>query len=367
MLRRLNGQQRRILMTVDAVGGVWQYALGLARQLVDGGDTVVIAGLGPEPSEEQARKAMAISKLYWLKTPPDWLTRHEPDLDGLQAELVPLLRDHAIDMLHLNAPSQAAGLDVPCPVVTVSHSCVASWFRAVKSSPAPDEWAWQGERNRRGFDRADFVVAPSAAHAASLEACYGPIPRIAVVHNATSGPLPAEDREEIILAAGRWWDEGKNAAVLDEAAGHIGKPVFAAGPTSGPNGTSFRFRNAVQLGELPHRDTRRLMARAQLFVSPSLYEPFGLAALEAASAGTPLVLADIPTYRELWGDAALFFPPRNSRLLAAAVDQLMDSPRRWERLSLAALNRSRQFTMERQAAAMHSVYDCAAAIHAEAG
>ncbi|MER8608904.1 glycosyltransferase family 1 protein, partial [Mesorhizobium sp. M1233] len=38
MLRTLSPRPRRILMTVDAVGGVWRYALDLARQLVAGGD-----------------------------------------------------------------------------------------------------------------------------------------------------------------------------------------------------------------------------------------------------------------------------------------------------------------------------------------
>jgi len=357
MLRRLNGQQRRILMTVDAVGGVWQYALGLARQLVDGGDTVVIAGLGPEPSEEQARKAMAISKLYWLKTPPDWLTRHEPDLDGLQAELVPLLRDHAIDMLHLNAPSQAAGLDVPCPVVTVSHSCVASWFRAVKSSPAPDEWAWQGERNRRGFDRADFVVAPSAAHAASLEACYGPIPRIAVVHNATSGPLPAEDREEIILAAARWWDEGKNAAVLEEAAALSKWPVYVAGSLRGPDGQQARFSHAMTLGAIPHDEVRIQMARAGIFVSPSIYEPFGLAALEAAACGCALVLGDTPSLREIWQDAAVFV---TDKTLQGTLARLIADHRVLVDYAQRARARAETFTAERMTDNYLALYEVAA-------
>jgi glycosyltransferase involved in cell wall biosynthesis len=268
-------------------------------------------------------------------------------------------------MLHLNAPWQAARLEVACPAVTVSHSCVASWFRAVKSASPPQEWAWQAELNRLGFDGADLVVAPSTSHSAQLEECYGPIAGLTVVHNSIEEGAAIEDRGDFVMAAGRWWDEGKNAAVLDKAAANVSARVVAVGSVSGPDGSAFRFRHAESLGDLPHRDTRRLMARARVFVSPSLYEPFGLAALEAASAATPLVLAAIPTYRELWDGAAVFFPARNSNSLAAAVEQLIESPRQWERLSIAALLRSRQFTRERQAAAMRRAYEHAAASFAE--
>ena len=52
-----------------------------------------------------------------------------------------------------------------------------------------------------------------------------------------------------------------------------------------------------------------MMARTAVFVSPALYEPFGLAVLEAAQAGCALVLSDIPTFRELWDGVALFVAP----------------------------------------------------------
>ncbi|TIT59238.1 MAG: glycosyltransferase family 1 protein, partial [Mesorhizobium sp.] len=86
MLQSLIRRPRRILMTVDAVGGVWRYALDLARELAHGGDSIVLAGLGPEPSEEQAKEVQAFAALAWLKTPPDWMTRNESDLERLPQE-----------------------------------------------------------------------------------------------------------------------------------------------------------------------------------------------------------------------------------------------------------------------------------------
>ncbi|TIV22690.1 MAG: glycosyltransferase family 1 protein, partial [Mesorhizobium sp.] len=105
MLQSLIHRPRRILMTTDAVGGVWRYSLDLARELAAGGDSIVLAGLGPEPSPEQAREAQSFATLVWLKSPPDWMTRDEKDLDRLPGELRSLAKTYAIDLVHLNAPA----------------------------------------------------------------------------------------------------------------------------------------------------------------------------------------------------------------------------------------------------------------------
>ncbi|WP_404926681.1 glycosyltransferase family 4 protein [Mesorhizobium sp. ORM16] len=365
MLRTLTPRSRRILMTVDAVGGVWRYALDLAREFVDGGDSVLLAGLGPEPSTQQAEEARSLATLTWLNTPPDWMTRNASDLDALPRELHAPIRDHAIDLVHLNAPTQAVGLDAPCPVVVVSHSCVVTWFHAVKGQAVDSAWDWQKQRNRRGFDRADAVIAPSHSHAAMLETCYGQIARLNVVANGARPIAKAEKRQPLVFAAARWWDEAKNATVIDQAASITQWPVFAAGSTLGPDGQRAGFSHAVALGALPHDEMRSLMARAGIFVSPSLYEPFGLATLEAAMSATPLVLSDIATYRELWDGAALFYDARDPHDLAACINRLSADAQHRRELGRAALRRSRRFSLARQATAMRDVYDKAALAMAE--
>jgi len=365
MLQSLIRRQRRILMTVDAVGGVWRYALDLARELVAGGDSIVFAGLGPEPSEEQAKEARSFAALVWLKTPPDWMTQNQDDLDTLPRELRALVRDYVPDLIHLNAPTQAAQLDAPCPTVAVSHSCVVTWLNAVRGQTVNGGWAWHKDRNRRGFDRADAVVAPSRSHAAMLETCYGPISRLSVVSNGARPSPKAKRREATVLAAARWWDEGKNAATLDAAAALTEWPVFAAGSVHGPDGQHVNFSNVVALGSVCHEEVRLLMARAGIFVSPSIYEPFGLAVLEAATSATPLVLADIMTYRELWDGAAMFYDARDPRDLARCVDRLSRDNQYRRRLGAAAARRARTFSLARQAAAMHDIYYRAALAAAE--
>src|SRR5919202_6048599 len=59
MLRPLNARPERVLMTTDAVGGVWTYALDLAAGLAAEGIETRLVGLGPRPSERQLEAARA--------------------------------------------------------------------------------------------------------------------------------------------------------------------------------------------------------------------------------------------------------------------------------------------------------------------
>lgn len=357
MLRRMNRPPGRILMTLDAVGGVWRYALDLARGLKTQGCSVVLAGLGPAPSPSQRRECETIGKVVWCRTPPDWMTRSEEELDGFPAELEALVADHGVDLVHLNCPSQACGIRVRCPVAVTSHSCVVTWFRAVRDTQVPADWLWHYSRNRSGFDRADVVISPTAAHAALMQTCYGSIDRIEVVHNATTKGPAALSRENFVLAAARWWDEGKNGRVLDDAANDATWPLYCAGAVAGPNGQRLEFRRAISLGELDNDDVRALMARAGIFVSPSIYEPFGLAALEAAQSGTPMILADIPTYRELWDGAALFFPARDPTALAGAMNLLSKDGSLRRSLGMAATRRARSYSFDQQVRRTLAAYE----------
>jgi glycosyltransferase involved in cell wall biosynthesis len=355
MRHELTGQPRRILMTVDAVGGVWRYALGLGAALREAGVATIFAGFGPGPSARQRAEAGAVGRLVWLDLPLDWVVEEERALDAVPAALARLVETHGIDLVHLNLPSQAAGLDLPVPVVAVSHSCVPSWFRAVRGSDVPPGWGWQNRRNAAGLAGADLVVVPSRSHGAAIAACYGPLRRVLVVANATAEASVAP-KENVILAAGRWWDEGKNGAVLDAAAGQVGWPVLMAGATYGPNGQQFAIHNASALGPLPAGRMTQLTAAAAIVASPSVYEPFGLVALEGAAAGAALVLADIPTYRELWAGVAVFVPPRDATAWATALDALSRDDARRKALGRAARERARRFTFARQRAAMLAAY-----------
>lgn len=347
----------RVLMTLDAVGGVWRYAVDLASALRPLCVEVVFAGLGPRPSPQQISEAQAVGELVWLDEPLEWTVVEESALAVCGARIARLAEAYCADVIHLNAPSQAAELDTPLPIVVVSHSCVVTWWRIMREGPLPASWRWQRRRNCAGFLRADAVVAPSRSHASLTRQCYGPLPAFDVVYNAAEPqPLACEPKEAFVLAAARWWDEGKNGRVLDRAATRIGLPVCMAGAVAGPGGQSFTIGNAQYLGELSREEMRAHLTRAEIVVSPSLYEPFGLLALEAANAGCALVLSDIPTYRELWSGAAVFFDPRDEKALARVVNALACDPERRNAFAKRAKARARRFSLAGQASSMAQIY-----------
>lgn len=346
----------RVLMTVDAVGGVWRYALDLAIGLRWKGVETVFAGFGPRPSSGQMQEAEAIGTLVWLDAPLDWLVDDEKALKHIPRVLNDLVGRENIDLVHLNLPSQAARLEVSVPVVVVSHSCVVTWFAAVRGQAVPDDWQWQFRLNRKGFDRADAVLSPSHSHAAMLRRAYGPIEGLQVVPNASRVDAHSVGKEDFVFGAARWWDDGKNGAVLDAAAGHTEWPLVMAGASRGPNGQYLTIRNAVHRGELSHRETMAMMSRASIVASPSIYEPFGLAALEAARSEAALVLADIPTYRELWEDVALFADPGDPQAFADSINRLSRDVALRSALARGALGRSRRYSLQAQADAVTELY-----------
>ena len=105
---------RHVLMTVDAVGGVWRYALDLAATLKSAGFSFTFAGFGPPPSEGQRAEADAHGDLVWLDAPLDWMATDEHGLRDVPALIAQLVEDREIDLVHLNLPSQAAGPTSRC-------------------------------------------------------------------------------------------------------------------------------------------------------------------------------------------------------------------------------------------------------------
>jgi glycogen(starch) synthase len=103
-----------------------------------------------------------------------------------------------------------------------------------------------------------------------------------------------------------------------------------------------RVRKATRfVGRLDHDELLKLLHRADVAVLPSHYEPFGLAALEAAAAGTPLVTSNIGGLGEavIDNETGLSCPPRDVARLAAAVCTALDDPPAAQRRARVARQR----------------------------
>ena len=349
----------KVLITADAVGGVWQYSLDLARGLGDLGVEVVLALLGPPPSERQLAEADAVPGLKLVETglALDWLAEDATAVHSAGAAIARLARRHAVDLVQLNTPALAAEADFPVPVVAVQHSCVATWWEAVHGTELPEDFAWRTELVRAGLERAQAVVTPTSAFGEATRRCYGLREAPRTVYNGRKPlPLPRRAQHDFAFTAGRLWDEGKNLATLDASAAQISVPVRAAGPVRGPNGAAVMFENLHCLGSLGEDELARWLAAKPVFVSAALYEPFGLAVLEAAAAGCPLILSDIPTFRELWDGVAFFVAPRDERGFAVAIANLVHDDFEREMMGKAAKDRASRFTPQAMAAQMAAIY-----------
>lgn len=335
----------RILMTADAVGGVWTYALELTAALGSHGIEVVLAVMGPPPRPDQRASATRLENLrlevgtYAL----EWMDDPWAEVDASGPWLLALAARHRVDLVHLNTYAHGS-LPFEQPVVVVGHSCVASWFEAVFHYRAPARYDEYRRRVAGGLASADAVVAPTAAMSSALERLYGPLGHLRVIPNGRDlGGFRPGRKHPFVLSAGRLWDEAKNVACLAAAASSIAWPVYVAGDLRHPNGKKSRLSGIEALGRLPERELAQWMSRASIYALPARYEPFGLSVLEAAASGCALVLGDIPSLREVWEDAAVYVHPD-------APDALTDALRRLivhdaYRHALSDLARKRAMTM----------------------
>src|SRR3954453_19621963 len=135
------GTPRRILMTADTVGGIWDYALELAGGLSRRGIQVTLAVMGREPTPAQRDMACAIPRLdlQYGDFRLEWMADPEDDLRKAGDWLMELAERTAPDVIHLNGYTHAA-LPWKRPVLVVAHSCVLSWWEAVHRAPAPADW-----------------------------------------------------------------------------------------------------------------------------------------------------------------------------------------------------------------------------------
>jgi glycogen synthase len=255
------------------------------------------------------------------------------------------------DVVHLNGYVHAA-LPWKAPVLVAAHSCVLSWWKAVKAEPPPARLDHYAAAVRRGLNACDQVVAPSRAMATSVVEHYG-VAAPLVISNGRSARRTSDVKEPFILCAARLWDEAKNAANLTAAADGLAWPLVLAGD-AGNHGHV--FKNVRMAGRCSRSAMDSWFRRAAVYAHPALYEPFGLAPLEAAHAGCALVLADIPSLREIWGDAAVFVPPGDPAAWRCALQGLISDPAAREALAAKAASRAKRYTPQRMAGSYLEVY-----------
>jgi glycosyltransferase involved in cell wall biosynthesis len=354
---------KRVLMTADTVGGVWTYALELAAALGRRGIEVALATMGLPLTSQQWLAAQSIAnlevfesnfKLEWMDDPWEDVGRAGLWLLELEARLQP-------DVVHLNGYVHGA-LPWIAPTLVVGHSCVLSWWEAVKGEPAPAAWDRYQQEVRRGLQAASLVVAPTSAMLAFLNKYYGGFVNSKVIVNGRDAAVfyPAL-KQEFIFTAGRLWDEAKNVSALAEIATEVSWRIYLAGEEKHPSEALQRHKEGVEgapvlLGRLSTGELASWYASAAIYALPARYEPFGLSVLEAALSGCALVLGDIPSLREIWGEAGVFVPPDDKKALASAINTLINDASLRATFATRAFTRAQDFTVGRMVGGYLSAY-----------
>jgi glycogen synthase len=345
-------------MTTDTVGGVWTYAMELCRGLGACGVDVMLATMGPpvRPNQRAEVSSLANVTLRESTFSLEWMDDPWADVERAGDWLLECEAEFAPDVIHLNGYSHAA-LTWQAPAMVVAHSCVLSWWNAVRNADAPATWRRYEEAVRAGLNAADLVIAPTRWMSEAINFHYGPLRDVRVISNGRdpSQFAPAE-KKPFVLSVGRVWDEAKNVRALASIAPDLPWPVCVAGDSRSPTGEGGEFENVDLLGYLGAEETARWYARAAIYALPARYEPFGLSVLEAALSGCALVLSDIPSLRELWDGVASFASADDAAEFRTAILKLIENPARRAALAKRARLRAAEFTEQRQTRAYLGAY-----------
>ncbi len=190
-------------------------------------------------------------------------------------------------------------------------------------------------RHRAAARAAAAVVVPSESTAADVRSRWAVDP---VVAPHGPGQAPPMNRGEVrhFLYVGD-----------DEPRKNLGR-LRAAHARYRERGGTLDLLIAGRAGETA-RDLGDLHRHAAALVIPSLHEGFGLPALEAMHAGTPVLAARTAGLAELCGDAARYCDPRDVESIAAGLGELASVPPLREELRRRGTARASAFSWERSA------------------
>ncbi|UJH90485.1 glycosyltransferase family 4 protein [Antarcticibacterium sp. 1MA-6-2] len=205
-----------ILMTTDTVGGVWTYSMELCRVLNDYGIKVHLAAMGNWPSQAQQEEAASLDNLLLYKSDYklEWMQDPWEDVDQAEKWLNSIYHTVQPDIIHFNNYAHRRE-EWSCPTVTVFHSCVQTWWQAVKGTSAPAAWDKYNELVSDSLNSSDVVVGPTEAILQKAKETHAITSPVKLIYNGKN-LKPAENiqKERIILCMGRVWDEAKNLRSL---------------------------------------------------------------------------------------------------------------------------------------------------------
>jgi glycosyltransferase involved in cell wall biosynthesis len=350
-----------VLVTADSLSSSWTYTRELVTGLVTRGVRVTLVSFGEIPLPEQTTW---MDHLHGLEYRPtafhlEWMQDAETDLPDSSAYLMALIHELQPDVLHLNQFCYG-NLPVDVPRVVMAHGDLVTWSQAVHNHASRDERSlrWYRKTVLNGLAGADALVAPSIWMLERMSACYARPRRGEVIYPGRN-PIffnPYVNKDDSVLAVGRMVDAGKQVFLLTQQPHSV--PVCIVGAEHTVPMPRIPIRADVKIateqtsvairGAQTEAQLRALYSRASIYAATARYEPLGLPAVEAAFSRCAIIANDIPSFREIWGDAALYFRTNDSSSLAENI-RLLSADRAMRRAyAELAYSRARErFTTKR--------------------
>ena len=341
----------RVLLTTDTVGGVWTYTKVLTEGLLQHGHAVALVSFGSSPFPDQlawtsSTQEAVGNRFRYIPSefPLEWMPGNELVYERGAALLDEIASEFQPDLLHSNQFCFGR-LNLGIPRLVVAHSDVLSWADACTPAGLPAS-AWLDRYVhlvQSGLDQADMLVAPTRWMVQAAAAHFALPRRQQVIANGRTLPRPdlTSPRAKQAVTAGRMWDPSKNLVALRDVRAC---PVLIAGTSSRDTQTAETGSATTLLGLLAESDLFDLFRKSRIYIAASLYEPFGLAPLEAALCGCVLVANDLASFREVWGPAALYF--RSTDELEHHLVSLLDDNELFSRMQTLSLQQAETYSAE---------------------
>lgn len=346
-------------------GGVRRYISELGAALVDLDAGIELVAVGARRADLVPRGIVGVPAPALLPTNLGWSV----------AGLPLAARSAGFDVFH--APAYTAPLWGVRPLVLTIHD--------VSYERHPEWYPHAGGVLRRAFYRrsarvADVIITDSEFSRREIELAYGiGGDRVRVIPlgvgppflgAAPDAPPPAAGAAPAILHVGDLHAR-RNLNVVVRALAHLrargglfpGAFLVLAGRDLGGLASLMAEAGASGVREairwIPDADDRQVIAlyrQARVVVYPSLYEGFGLPALEAMAVGVPVVAARSAAVPEVVGEAGLLVDPHDAAAWADAIAAIIGSPGRAAALSAAGRARAARFSWRRTAEMTRDVY-----------
>ena len=360
-----------ILVTTDTLSGVWTYTRELVTGLAGRGVRVTLVSFGEIPVPEQTAWMDSLRGLEYRPTAfrLDWMQDAEEHFTESSAYLRALVKERKPDLLHFNHPCYGS-LAVGSPRIVAAHGDLISWWKAVHGhAPKETQWIrWYRQRLNEGLAAADVAVAPTVWMRDSLRSSYAAPKQSAVIYHGRNPVLfnSYGKKDDSILAVGRHLDAGKQLGLLTQH-NHV-VPVSIVSSNATARTPRIPIRADVKLaidetavsikGQQTEAQMRALYSRSAVYVATSCYEPDDMTAVEAALSRCAIVANSIPSFREVWGDAALYFRTNDATSLATTIQRLSQDRDLRRTYANRAFQRAHEcFTAKRMVDEYVSLYD----------